>query len=78
MFCNQCNKNKFGNGYCLETKPYRICSDCYAETTGEQPSAVNPERYLKRVTSSDKLHFQIITSKSIEIKLKNLRQNYEI
>jgi hypothetical protein len=78
MFCNQCNKNKSGNGYCLETRPFRICLECYTAITGEQPSAPKPERVLSRNSSPDILRYQIVSSKSVEIKLKYLRQNYEI
>jgi hypothetical protein len=78
MFCNQCEKNKLGNGYCLETKPYRICLECYIGIAGEQPLAPIPERFLSRNSSSDIFRYQIISSQSIEIKLKYLRQNYEI
>jgi hypothetical protein len=78
MFCNQCEKNKFGNGYCLETRRYRICLECYIDTTGEQPLAPKPEKLLSRNSSSDILRYQIVSSQSVEIKLKHLRQKYEI
>lgn len=78
MFCNQCNRHKLDNGYCLETKPYRICLECYISVTGEQPLAAKPERVLSRNSSLNRLHFQVVSSQSIETKLKYLLQNYEI
>ncbi len=78
MFCNECEKNKSGNGYCLETRPYRICLECYLAITGEQPLSPKPDRFLSRNSSPDILRYQIVSSKSVEIKLKYLRQNYEI